>query len=82
MLFKINLLGLLDMNHNYSLRDEIKEYWSLRAPGFDAQPGHGIRDGAEKMAWLAMLDKQLGEPGHRKALDLACGTGANFAFAA
>ncbi len=60
---------------NYDIRDEIREYWSLRAPHFDASPGHGIRDGAEKKAWLKMLERQIGAPNGRAVLDLACGTG-------
>lgn len=63
------------MTGNFSLRDEIREYWSLRAQDFDAQPGHGIRRGDEKRAWLNMLSRQLGDANGRKTLDLACGTG-------
>lgn len=63
------------MADNFTLRDEIREYWSRRAEGFDAQPGHGISDGAEKQAWLKMLQNQLGPANGRSTLDLACGTG-------
>lgn len=63
------------MVDNFTLRDEIKAYWSKRAENFDAQPGHGISAGAEKQAWLAMLAAQLGPAEGRRALDLACGTG-------
>lgn len=63
------------MDSNFTLRDEIREYWSLRAEHFDAAPGHGIRAGNEKQAWLRMLRRQLGEPNGRHTLDLACGTG-------
>lgn len=63
------------MTNNFTLRDEIREYWARRAEGFDAQPGHGITDGAEKTAWLKMLQSQLGLADGRNALDLACGTG-------
>lgn len=63
------------MSDNFTLRDEIREYWSMRAEAFDAQPGHGIRDGAEKQAWLNMLRREIGEANGRKTLDLASGTG-------
>ena len=63
------------MPTNYDIRDEIREYWSLRAPTFDASPGHGIREGAEKQAWLNMLERQIGAAKGRSVLDLACGTG-------
>ncbi len=63
------------MTDNFTLRDEIREYWSQRAEGFDIQPGHGISDGAEKQAWLRMLQNQLGAANGRNTLDLACGTG-------
>jgi len=63
------------MVDNFTLRDEIREYWSKRAASFDEQPGHGISDGAEKRAWLKMLQTQLGNANGRNALDLACGTG-------
>lgn len=63
------------MPDNYNIRDEIREYWSLRAPDFDASPGHGIREGNEKQAWLNMLNRQIGDANGRNVLDLACGTG-------
>ena len=63
------------MPTNFDIRDDIREYWSLRAPSFDASPGHGIREGDEKQAWLKMLFDQIGDPKGRSALDLACGTG-------
>ncbi len=63
------------MPANFDVRDEIREYWSLRAPTFDASPGHGIREGSERKAWLNMLAYQIGEAQGRTVLDLACGTG-------
>ncbi len=63
------------MSNNFTLRDQIREYWSMRAPAFDAQPGHGIRHGAEKQAWLNMLQREIGDANGRKTLDLASGTG-------
>ena len=60
---------------NHSLRDEIREYWSERAAGFDNDPGHKIVDGAEKQAWQALFARHLGPAQGRALLDLASGTG-------
>ncbi|MGN7292806.1 class I SAM-dependent methyltransferase [Rhizobium sp. SAFR-030] len=60
---------------NYSLRDEIKAYWSLRAETFDSQPGHEIFSEPERAAWHALIRRHLGNGDGRKALDLASGTG-------
>ena len=60
---------------NASLRDEIREYWSDRAPTFDAQVGHGIASPDERAAWHSVLRRHLGEDPGGKALDRACGTG-------
>jgi ubiquinone/menaquinone biosynthesis C-methylase UbiE len=60
---------------NYSLRDEIREYWSARAGTFDLQAGHEIFSQEERAAWHALIIKHLGRGDGRSALDLACGTG-------
>lgn len=60
---------------NYSLRDEIRDYWSRRAETFDLSPGHEIFSDEERVAWHRLIAKHLGEGGGRDALDLACGTG-------
>ena len=60
---------------NYSLKDEIKAYWSARAETFDMQPGHEIFSEAERAAWHELILMHLGEGKSRKALDLASGTG-------
>ncbi|WP_288350276.1 class I SAM-dependent methyltransferase [uncultured Thalassospira sp.] len=60
---------------NYNLRDEIKEYWSMRAATFDEQPGHEIFSDAERSAWHALFERHFGVADGRKALDLASGTG-------
>lgn len=60
---------------NYSVRDEIRDYWSARAETFDLSPGHEIFSEAERTAWHALIVKHLGRGDGRKALDLACGTG-------
>lgn len=61
------------MSSNRTLRDEILDYWSDRALGFDAQPGHAIGSPSERAAWRALLGRHL--DGQGAALDLACGTG-------
>ncbi len=60
---------------NFSLRDEIKAYWSARAATFDEQPGHGIFSLEEQHAWERLFTRHLGNGEGRKALDLASGTG-------
>ncbi len=60
---------------NYNLRDEIKEYWSMRAATFDAQPGHEIFSETERAAWHALFERHFGKGDGRMALDLASGTG-------
>lgn len=60
---------------NFSLRDEIKAYWSERAATFDEQPGHEIFGEDERQAWHALIARHLGPGEGREALDLATGTG-------
>jgi ubiquinone/menaquinone biosynthesis C-methylase UbiE len=63
------------MTSNYTLRDEIRDYWSARAPTFDSQVGHEIFSEAERQAWRELFLRHLGPGEGRKALDLASGTG-------
>ncbi|AXC50575.1 methyltransferase domain-containing protein [Paracoccus suum] len=63
------------MISNATLRDEIRDYWSARAPSFDAAPGHGIATPGERKAWQDLLIRHLGPGQGGRALDLACGTG-------
>ncbi|MGO4704394.1 class I SAM-dependent methyltransferase [Microvirga sp. 2MCAF38] len=63
------------MNSNFSIRDEIREYWSSRAATFDEQVGHEIFSEAERQAWQGLFMRHLGPGDGRKALDLASGTG-------
>lgn len=63
------------MTANYTLRDQIKEYWSLRAETFDLEPGHEIFSMREKDVWHQLIQTHLGGGAGRVALDLACGTG-------
>lgn len=60
---------------NWSIKDDIRDYWSLRAQTYDASPGHGIARHAEIDAWSQLIRRHLGDGKDRKALDLACGTG-------
>ncbi|CAH2405742.1 class I SAM-dependent methyltransferase [Mesorhizobium escarrei] len=60
---------------NYSLRDEIRDYWSDRAETFDLQVGHEIFSEQERAAWHALISRHVGPGAGRASLDLACGTG-------
>jgi len=59
---------------NYSVRDEIRDYWSMRAETFDLSPGHEIFSEGERAAWHRLIVQHLGQGDGRRALDLACGT--------
>jgi ubiquinone/menaquinone biosynthesis C-methylase UbiE len=63
------------MTSNYTLRDEIRDYWSARAATFDEQVGHEIFSEAEQEAWRGLILRHLGPGERRNALDLASGTG-------
>jgi ubiquinone/menaquinone biosynthesis C-methylase UbiE len=60
---------------NYSIRDEIREFWSERAATFDDSVGHEIFSEAERRGWHRLLRKHIGAGKGRSALDLASGTG-------
>jgi ubiquinone/menaquinone biosynthesis C-methylase UbiE len=60
---------------NWSVKDDIREYWTIRAETYDLSPGHGIAKVREMEAWKQLIAEHLGESKGRKALDLACGTG-------
>lgn len=59
---------------NYSIRDEIREFWSERAATFDQSVGHEVFSEAERRGWHRLIRKHLGEGQGRPLLDLACGT--------
>lgn len=63
------------MMSNYTLRDEIRDYWSARASTFDQQVGHEIFSEAERQAWRELFLRHLGPGEGRRALDIASGTG-------
>ncbi|GJE61280.1 class I SAM-dependent methyltransferase [Methylobacterium trifolii] len=60
---------------NWSVKDDIREYWTKRAETYDLSPGHGVAKLAEMEAWKHVITDHLGYGQERKALDLACGTG-------
>lgn len=60
---------------NWTLKDEIRDYWSMRAETFDLSPGHEIFGDDEREAWHALIERHLGPGAGRDALDLASGTG-------
>ncbi|HEV7256498.1 MAG TPA: methyltransferase domain-containing protein [Bosea sp. (in: a-proteobacteria)] len=67
---------MTSLHHNLSLKDEIRDFWSMRSETFDTQPGHEIFSPEERQAWLALFGRHLGAPASgAKALDLASGTG-------
>jgi len=60
---------------NWTLKEEIRAYWSGRAATFDESRGHRIADGTEARAWHRLMTGALGEIAGKNVLDLACGTG-------
>jgi len=60
---------------NWSLKDDIREYWSKRSETFDLSPGHEIFNDEEREGWHALFRRHLGEGAGRPVLDLASGTG-------
>lgn len=66
---------MTEMGSNYSIRDEIRDFWSERAATFDNSIGHEIFSEAERRGWHGLLRKHLGAGQGRAALDLASGTG-------
>lgn len=63
------------LSANFSIRDEIREFWSERAATFDECVGHEIFSEVERRGWLRLIRKHLGDGDGRAALDLASGTG-------
>ncbi|MBX3531220.1 MAG: class I SAM-dependent methyltransferase [Rhizobiaceae bacterium] len=62
-------------NPNWTLKDEIREYWSIRSETFDLSPGHEIFGDDERAAWHTLIRRHLGNGEGRAVLDLASGTG-------
>lgn len=59
---------------NWSLKEEVRAYWSDRAATFDQSFGHRIPAGLVHAAWAAALRQRLG-PAPLDVLEAACGTG-------
>lgn len=60
---------------NFTLKEEIRAYWSDRATTFDQSVGHRIEDRVEAPHWRRLVTAALGPLDGRTVLDLACGTG-------
>lgn len=60
---------------NYSLKDEIREYWSARSETFDHSAGHGMRTDKEVEEWARLLRMHFGDTPVQNVLELASGTG-------
>lgn len=59
---------------NFSLKEEIRSYWSDRAPTFDRDVQHRIAAGPQFDAWAREIRERLGAAPLR-VLELASGTG-------
>jgi ubiquinone/menaquinone biosynthesis C-methylase UbiE len=60
---------------NYSLKEEIRAYWSKRSGTFDLSWGHGIRTEGELSCWASIFADH-GKIGPKsRVLELASGTG-------
>jgi ubiquinone/menaquinone biosynthesis C-methylase UbiE len=59
---------------NFTLKEEIRAYWSARAESFDLSYGHAIKSDREMRAFQRLISNSFGA-GPLDVLDLACGTG-------
>lgn len=62
------------MSDNFDLKEQIRDYWSVRAETFDNSFSHQITEGVELDAWKLLYAEMLGS-GEKHVLDLGCGTG-------
>jgi ubiquinone/menaquinone biosynthesis C-methylase UbiE len=62
-------------NRNFSLKDEIRAYWTKRAETFDQSWGHKIRTAGELDAWCSLFREHGAIGTGFKTLELASGTG-------
>ncbi len=62
------------MTANYTLKEDIRDYWSKRSETFDLAFGHRIPPGPEMDAWAEAVTRALG-PKPLSILELASGTG-------
>jgi ubiquinone/menaquinone biosynthesis C-methylase UbiE len=68
------LTTTLQPTPNWSLKEDIRSYWSERAETFDEAFGHRILPGPEHDAWCSVIRTRLG-PAPLRVLELASGTG-------
>ncbi len=64
-----------DPNKDAAWLPAARAYWDAAAPGFDAEPDHGLHDPAVRQAWAELLRAYLPPP-PASVLDLGCGTGS------
>jgi SAM-dependent methyltransferase len=64
-----------DPNSDAAWLPAARAYWDAAAPGFDAEPDHGLHDPAVRQAWAELLRGYLPPP-PASVLDLGCGTGS------
>src|SRR5262245_59026717 len=61
---------------NYTAKDDIRAYWTVRSESFDRSPGHGIHSDDERRASHALTAAALGgRPSGMGVLELASGSG-------
>jgi ubiquinone/menaquinone biosynthesis C-methylase UbiE len=60
---------------NRSIKDDIRDYWSIRAETYDLSFGHGRMEVREANAWRVLIHSHPRPGNGRHALDLGCGTG-------
>ena len=60
---------------NFSVKDEIRDYWTTRSETFDLSFGHKIRTDAELSAWASLFRRHGRIADGAKVLELASGTG-------
>jgi len=68
------MTSTLHPSANWSLKEDIRSYWSKRAETFDRAFGHRIPKGPEHDAWAAEIRDHFGEA-PLDVLELASGTG-------
>ena len=64
-----------DPNKDAASLPEARAYWDAAAPGFDAEPDHGLHDPSVRQPWAELLRTYLPPP-PASVLDLGCGTGS------
>jgi ubiquinone/menaquinone biosynthesis C-methylase UbiE len=55
--------------------EQIRAIWDGASVTYDSSPGHGVSEGAEKTAWLALLRRLLPPDRPLEVLDVGTGTG-------